>query len=206
MRAVVIAIMLLALRGSAVAQMSFDEHYKLAKADKLGAREADFAKTCGVDRSTAKISYGYSVDEGFNLKPTPTVPGTDLAQIDNFGTAEIWSVDGKPRLLNVWNMIMDTGNYQNDFFCLDANGKVTAEEALNTYEPPGSPSKYWRHVELVTFDAAGKKAVVSSKFVTKLGATMVAPKLNKDDMFMARDMMMVDNVPLMVKQITGGTK
>jgi len=205
-RTTLVAVALLGLAGSASAQMSFDEHYKLATDGKLGAREAAFAKLCGVDRSSAKISYGYSVDEGFNLKPIATVPGTDLAQIDNFGTAELWSVDGKPRLLNVWNMIMDTGNYQNDFFCLDANGKVTAEETLNTNEPPGSPSKYWRHLELVTFAVDGKKTIVKSVFVSSTGATVMPLKLGKDEMFMAKDMMMVENVPQMIQQISGGTK
>ena len=206
MKAIVIAGVLLALAGSASAQISFDEHYAQAKAGKPGARETAFAKLCGVDRSAAKVTYGYSVDEGFNLKPIATVPGTDLAQIDNFGTAELWSVDGKPRLLNVWNMIMDTGNYQNDFFCLDANGKVTAEETLNTYEPPDSPSKAWRHLERVTFAADGKKTVIKSVFVSKTGATIAPLKLGKDDKFMATDMMMVDNVPQMIQQISGGAK
>jgi len=205
-KAIVIAVALLALAGSASAQTSFDEHYALAKAGKLGTRETAFAKLCGVDHSMATITYGYSVDEGFNLKPIATVPGTDLAQIDNFGTAEVWSVDGKPRLLNVWNMIMDTGNYQNDFFCLDANGKVTAEETLNTYEPPDAPAKAWRHLERVTFAADGKKTVVKSIFVSKTGATVMPLKLDKDDKFMAMDMMSLDNVPTMLKQMTGGTK
>ena len=206
MKATLIVIALLALAGSASAQISFDEHYTLAKAGKLGARETAFAKLCGVDRAASTVSYGYSVDEGFNLKPIATVPGTDLAQIDNFGTAELWSVDGKPRLLNVWNMIMDTGNYQNDFFCLDANGKVTAEETLNTYEPPGAPTKEWRHLERVTFAADGKKTVIKSIFVSKTGATVMPLKLDKDDKFMAMDMMSPDNVPAMLKQMTGGTK
>jgi len=194
------------MSASASAQTSFDEHYTLAKSGKFGARESAFAKLCGVDRATAKVTYGYSVDEGFNLKPSATLPGTDLAQIDNFGTAEVWSVDGKPRLLNVWNMIMDTGNYQNDFFCLDATGKVTAEETLNTYEPPDAPAKAWRHLERVTFAADGKKTVVKSIFVTKTGTTAMPPKLDKDDKFMAMDMMATDNVVTMLKQMTGGAK
>ena len=206
MRAALILMSVMVVSACAAAQMSFDEHYSLAKQGKLGARETAFAKLCGVDRSTAKVTYGYSVDEGFNLKQIATVPGTDLAQIDNFGTAELWSVDGKPRLLNVWNMIMDTGNYQNDFFCLDANGKVTAEETLNTYEPPGAPTKEWRHLERVTFAADGKKTVIKSIFVSKTGATVMPLKLDKDDKFMAMDMMSPDNVPAMLKQMTGGTK
>ena len=176
-----------ALSAAAGAQVSFQGYVDMTRIGKVGPLEGSFAQLCGVDRSAAKIVYGHSLDEAFTFSVIPTVGDASEAQIDNYGSAEVWYVDGKPRLANVWYAIMDTGNYADEQVCLSATGKVTARQTLNTNEPPGDDKDDWRHVELVTFAGDGKQKVVTNQFLDADGAPTKAPvpALDKDSMFMA---------------------
>src|SRR5580700_5422623 len=83
----------LSLVPLAVAQTSFDEHFALAKQGKFGPREALFAKECGVDRSSATIVYGRSLDERWTFRRVTSVgKGRSDAEMDYLGDAEVWNV------------------------------------------------------------------------------------------------------------------
>jgi len=103
-------------------QISFDEHFQLAKHGRLGKRESAFSAKCGVDAKSATVRYGESVDQTWTFRPRSTIGrGRMDAEMDFFGQAELWRVDGQPRLLNVWMLIMDTGQSRNEMFCLDGS-------------------------------------------------------------------------------------
>ncbi len=166
----------------AAAQTSFDEHFQLAKQGKLGQREEAFAKQCGVQRSSATITYGESLDEGWDFKRTSSVGrGREDAAMDYFGTAEMWSVAGKPRLLNLWFLVMDVGRSNNEMFCLDDNGRVVAQESLGIVEPVDGDGDSWIHLRRTTFLPDGRKHAVTSSFLSKTGAQIASPKLSPDD-------------------------
>src|ERR1700722_15973918 len=98
----ILVIGLLAISVSMTAQISFDEHFALAKQGKLGAREAMFTKNCGVDRAYSTVTYGRSLDEKWTFKPVGSVgKGRDDAEMDFLGNVEIWSVEGKARFLKL---------------------------------------------------------------------------------------------------------
>jgi hypothetical protein len=173
----------LLLAPMANAQTSFDQHFALAKHGKLGQREALFAKECGVDRSSATIVYVRSLDERWTFKRVTSVGrGRSDAEMDYLGNAEVWSVGGKPRLLNIWFLIMDTGNSNNELFCLDQNERVTTQESLNIYEPIDGSSGGWRHLRIKNFSADRKERVVMSAFVDASGSRIATPKLDRDDL------------------------
>jgi hypothetical protein len=168
--------------ASALAQTSFDEHYALAKRSGLGPREAAFAKQCGVERAASRISYGRSFDEGWTFKPMASVgKGRADAEMDFLGNAELWSVAGKPRLLNAWFLVMDVGNSSNVIFCLDENGRVTSQETLNVHEPVDGTGDGWRHLHIKSFPSSGKPQTLTNEYLDKAGNPIAAPKLDKDD-------------------------
>jgi hypothetical protein len=174
---------LLALSASAAAQTSFDEHFALAKQGKLGQREVLFAKQCGVERASATITYGRSLDENWTFKRVASVgSGRNDAEMDYLGNAEMWSIDGKPKLLNIWFLIMDTGNTTNEMFCLDQSGRVLTQESLNIYEPVDGSNGGWRHLRIKNFAATGKVQISTNTFVDKSGTPIAAPKLDRDDL------------------------
>ena len=179
----ILVIGLLATSVSMTAQISFDEHFALAKQGKLGAREAAFTKNCGVDRASSTVTYGRSLDENWTFKRVSSVGnGRDDAEMDFLGNVEIWSVEGKARFLNVWFLIMDTGNSSNEMFCLDENGHVLTQESLNVYEPVDGSNGGWRRLRVVSFPETAKTRVLKSVFLNDAGAQITAPKLSKDDL------------------------
>ncbi len=171
---------MLAISTVAFSQTSFDQHFALAKQGKLGAREAAFAMQCGVERKTSAITYGRSLDENWTFKRVSTVgKGRADAEMDFIGNAEIWSVSDKPRLLNVWFLIMDTGNSWNELFCLDENGRVVTQESLNVYEPVDDSPGGWRRLKVTSFLGNAKPRVVKDLFLDKAGKPIPTPKLSK---------------------------
>jgi len=173
----------LSLAPIAIAQTTFDYHFALAKQGKLGAREALFAKQCGVDRASASITYGRSLDEKWTFKRVPSVgKGRQDAEMDYLGNAEMWSVNSKPRLLNIWFLIMDIGTSNNEMFCLDESGRVLTQESLNIYEPLDGSSGSWRHLRSGSFSATGKVSILTNTFVNRTGLPIAAPKLDRDDL------------------------
>ena len=167
----------------ATAQTSFDEHFSFAKQGKMGPREDRFAKLCGVERAASTVTYGRSVDEDWTFKRVSSVGhGRNDAEMDYLGNAEIWSVAGKPRLVTVWFLIMDTGNTSNEMFCLDGTGHVTARETLNAFEPVDGVGGGWRHLRVQTFAAAGKTSNIRNEFLDAHGEAIPAPKLKQEDL------------------------
>ena len=179
----ILVIGLLATSVSLTAQISFDEHFALAKQGKLGAREAAFTKNCGVGRASSTVTYGRSLDEKWTFKPVSSVGnGRDDAEMDFLGNVEIWSVEGNARFLNVWFLIMDTGHSSNEMFCLDEVGHVLMQESLNVYEPVDGSNGGWRRLRVVSFPGTAKAQVLTSVFLNNAGAQITAPKLSKDDL------------------------
>lgn len=183
MRTCLILAGMLAVSAVAFSQTSFDQHFALAKQGKLGEREAIFAKQCGIQRSDAVISYGRSLDENWHFKRVNSVgKGRDDAEMDFLGNAELWSVSGKPRLINVWFLIMDTGNSSNELFCLDESGHVVSQESLNVFEPvDGSPSG-WRRLSVTSFPGTRQARVTKNLFLDKAGKQIPKPKLSREDL------------------------
>ena len=165
------------------AQTSFDEHFALAKQGRLGEREAAFTKQCGVDRASSTVVYGRSLDQNWTFKRVSSVgAGRDDAEMDFLGNVEIWSVGGKARFLNVWFLIMDTGNSSNEMFCLDEDGHVRTQESLNVYEPVDGSGGGWRRLRVVSFPGTAKAHVLRHVFLNDAGAQITPPKLSKDDL------------------------
>jgi hypothetical protein len=171
--------------GAALGQTSFDEYFAANKNHQLNAREAAFLQTCGVQRGDARIVYGLSTEgEDYRFHQTPgLLRGRNEAQTDFFGSAEAWNVNGKPRFLSVWMLIMDIGSETNEMFCLDENGKVTLQESLNAsyVTDTGNGNADWIYVQRVSFDAAGKKKLVHSGYLHADGSPAVPPKLTREE-------------------------
>jgi hypothetical protein len=166
----------------AAAQTSFDEHFSLAKQGKLGPREMEFAKLCNVERSAVKIVYERSVDENWTFKPVPSVgSGRYDAEMDYLRNAELWILSGRPRLISVWFLIMDTGNTSNEMFCLDESGRVVTQESLNIYEPNDGSAGGWRHLTIRSLPLGEKPRILTDAFLNAAGHRIEKPKLNKDD-------------------------
>lgn len=192
---------------SAVAQTSFDEHFTLAKQGKLGSREIAFAKQCGVDRASSTITYGRSVDEAWTFKRVSSVGnGRNDAEMDYLGNAELWSVNGKPRLINVWFLIMDTGNSSNEMFCLDATGRVITQESLNVYEPVDGSGVNWRHLVVQSIPFTGKPYILRDEYLDLSGSHIAPPKLDKDDLAEANGRSSPDLAKDLIAKISRRTK
>jgi hypothetical protein len=179
----ILVIGLLSTPVAMTAQTSFDEHFAFAKQGKLGEREAAFTKNCGVDRASSMVTHGRSLDENWTFKHVSSVGnGRDDAEMDFLGNAEIWSVGGKPRFLNVWFLIMDTGNSNNEMFCVDQDGHVLMQESLNVYEPVDGSKGGWRRLRVVSYPGTAKAHVLKNVFLNEAGAQITAPQLSKDDL------------------------
>ena len=170
------------------AQTSFDDYFAVAKLGKSPNREQSFTSACGLSRSNASLVYSVSTEnEGWKWRPKSSLGhGRDDAQTDFYGTAVVWKIDGKPRFVNVWILIMDTGNTNNEMFCLDEQGRVTAQESLNSFEPVDGSVGGWRYIQQTNFLASGRKRVVQGNFVDKAGHSIATPTLGKEDMQNAR--------------------
>jgi hypothetical protein len=176
-RALVIFVATMAVCCCAGAQISFAEHYALAKEGKLGSREAAFAKQCGVDTSTATLAYGISTDGGFDIVKTDKLANTDQAVLDQFGSAQMWSVGGRPRLLNVWFMFVKSGYNDNEMICMTPSGHMSLQETLTTDQPAGTPTSKFIHVGRYRFPANNKRVFVSSGFLDSAGKPIPKPNL-----------------------------
>jgi hypothetical protein len=182
-RRLIVVAALLVLSGVAVAQNSFDEHFALAKQGKLGLRETRFAKDCDVERASSTIKFARSLDERWTFKRVASVGnGRDDAEMDYLGNAEMWSVEGKPRLLNIWFLIMDTGNSTNEMYCLDQKGRVITQESFSLYEPVDGSSGGWRHLLIKSFTTDGKERTLTSAFVDGSGLQIAASNLDPGDL------------------------
>jgi hypothetical protein len=102
--------------------------------------------------------------------------------MDYLGNAELWSIDGKPRLLNVWFLIMDVGSSWNEIFCMDKNGRVLTQELLNVYEPVDGTGGSWRHLAIESYPTTGGPQILTSKYLDNSGNPVAAPKLDKDNL------------------------
>jgi len=160
------------------AQVSFAEHYALASQGKLGQREAAFAKQCGVDTSTATLTYGISTDGGFNIVKTNKLANTDQAVLDQFGSAQMWSVGGKPRMLNVWFMFVKSGYNDNEMICITPSGHMSLQETLTTDQPAGAPASKFIFVGRYRFPTNNKRVFVSSGYLDSAGKPIPTPKLS----------------------------
>jgi hypothetical protein len=79
-------------------------------------------------------------------------------------------------------LIMDTGNTNNEMFCLDDAGKVTGQESLNEFEPVDGKGEGWRYIKQTRFDSAGKRISIQGTFVNDAGESVPQPQLDKDDL------------------------
>ena len=185
----VAAALLIFSGAAALGQTSFDEYFAANKRRQVGAREAAFAEACGVKRSEAQIVYGLSTElEGYKLHRTPgLLKGREEAQTDFFGSAEEWKLDGKPRLINVWTLVMDEGAESNELFCLDERGNVTLQESLSALDGEVSGTTGWIYVQRVSWDAARKQRLVRGGYVHKDGSPAVAPKLSREEAAESKD-------------------
>ncbi len=188
MRAALFFIGLLIHPLSIFCQTSFDDYFAIAKQGISSSREAEFTASCGLQRSDATIVYGVSTaDEGWKWQRRKSLGhGRDDAQTDFYGAAVVWKVAGRPRFVNAWMLIMDTGNTNNEMFCLDEFGHVTAQESLNAYQPVDGQGTGWRYIQQIKFLPPCKKIVLHGQFVNEAGAPIPAPKLDKEDMQVAR--------------------
>lgn len=178
MRALAVFIATMAVCCCAGAQVSFAEHYALASQGKLGQREAAFAKQCGVDTSTATLTYGISTDGGFNIVKTNKLANTDQAVLDQFGSAQMWSVGGKPRMLNVWFMFVKSGYNDNEMICITPSGHMSLQETLTTDQPAGAPASKFIFVGRYRFPTNNKRVFVSSGYLDSAGKPIPTPKLS----------------------------
>ena len=182
-------ILVLLVSVTALAQTSFDDHFGFARRGTLGPREANFAKSCGVTRGYATILYGESVGEGWDVHRTASVGnGRNDAEIDSFGTAELWLQAGKARLLNVWILVMDEGVENNELFCLDESGHVMLQQSLNSFQPVDGTTRGWTHLTTAGVGRDGRRHVLQTSFVNAKGAAIAQPRLGREELSTIRMM------------------
>ena len=177
------ATLLLSLCVPALSQTSFDQYFKANKQHQLGTRQANFVQACGLKQSDAQVFYGLSTEiEGFKFRRTPSLlQGRNEAETDFFGSAELWKIDGKPRFVSAWMLVMDVGSESNEMFCLDGNGSVTLEESLNALDAEVSGGAGWMYVERASYGADGTRKLVRSGYVHADGTRAATPKLKRED-------------------------
>jgi hypothetical protein len=83
-------------------------------------------------------------------------------------------------------LIMDTGDTNNEMFCLDEFGHVTSQESLNAYEPVDGQGTGWRYIQQIKFLTPSNRVVLHGQFVNEAGTPIPAPKLDKEDMQVAK--------------------
>jgi hypothetical protein len=169
------------LSGYAGAQQSFDQYISHVKTNTTNAVEGDFLHECGVDATMSDHVFG--VDRDGKWKRLKNLNrGRYEAETDFLNTAEIRLVDGKPRMLNAWFLIMDEGQESNALICLSPEGVIRFTRAVTTIAPVDGTGNEWTYVQLRLFDANGKVTSKESYFADKKNHRVATPKLSKDDL------------------------
>jgi hypothetical protein len=168
-------------------QTSFEEYFAVAKQGKVTEREARLASQCGVKREEAKIVYGFTSDENWTWHKKKSLGhGLEDAEMDYYGSAAMWVVNGKPRFIDVWMLITDEGDTYNEMFCLDEDGHVKLQESLTRQDPTEDENKESIYLQRKSFQPTGQSNVQWAHFVDESGHAVAPPKLDMGEMVDAK--------------------
>lgn len=168
------------------AQQTFDEYFLMVKERAMGTREISFMKECGIaDPAATDAVYGVKLGaiENERWSPRELLGKGKEEGFDDYFTAEIRAVDGKPRVINTWRVTTVTGESENAMYCLSAEGKVKTVLTLNIYDPPAgvkaTATRYLRRQEIGLLEHV---TADHGTFVDAADQPVAAPKLSKQDM------------------------
>jgi hypothetical protein len=179
-----ILVMFLAVGIPCAAQQEFDHYVRLQKDGTVDAVELSFLAQCGVPENAEKVfAVNHPSDDGASHwhRRTNLLRGRDEAEMDLFGTAEIRLVDGKPRALNYWSLVMDIGQEWNALVCLDEKGVTRFARAVTMTTPVDGTGKGWTYIQLRRFEYSGKAIATDSYFADRLDHRVARPKLSADE-------------------------
>ena len=157
----------------------FDDYLNSIKKNQPPPDLSEMAKVCKFDL------VGKQPDRGVN-SGARWIPSKDLAKAireadsDFFASAEVWKEDGKPRLVVLWSLELDTGSQIRAMACVGTDGKPSSMHVTNWSIPVDGSTGGWIHEQIETFDPSGKVLSKQGYFVDWKGNRTSAPKLDED--------------------------
>jgi len=157
------------------AQRPSQRYQATIEAGKLEPRVRAFVAACLHTEKLPKPVQLYS-QGGWFVTPDLATHIKDQGSDDD-GTAQVWSIDSKPRAVSLW--VHDDEFDRSTLACLDDKGTVTRQ--VNEYMPGTSePDLHWISIHSFTLAANGKSQM-SSRYTDWDGHPMVTPGLTSED-------------------------
>jgi hypothetical protein len=157
----------------------FDSYLNSIKEHRTAPGFASFAGECGFDAKNANPIYAVRVGERW-------VPSRNLAKAlddvnsDFFSSSEVWTNDGKARVIVLWSLELDVGSEVRTMVCMNDAGKPSKLHVTNWSFPVNGGKPDWIHQQSETFDQTGKLVLKEGHFEDSQGRHIGPPKLAED--------------------------
>jgi hypothetical protein len=173
-----LALLLAMFQGSATDD-PFNSYLNSVKEHRASSELASFVSDCGYDWNEADPIYAVS-------KGNKWVPSRSLAKAANetesdfFSSAEVWTKDGKARVIVLWSLELDVGSEIRTMACISNDGRPRKLQVTNWSFPVDREGLKWTHQQYKTFDKADKVVLNQGHFEDSGGRQIARPKLDED--------------------------
>ena len=99
---------------------------------------------------------------------------------DYFSSSEVWTKDGKARVIVLWSLALDVGSEVRTMACMNDAGKPSKLQVTNWSFPVNGENPEWIHQQSETFDDSGKLVLKQGHFEDSQGRHVGRPKLDED--------------------------
>jgi hypothetical protein len=171
--------LLLAMFQGTATDDPFNSYLNSVKEHRTPPGFASFASECGFDARNVNPIYAVHVGERW-------VPSRNLAKAlhdvnsDFFSSSEVWTKDGKARVIVWWSLELDVGSQVRTMACLNDAGKPSKLRVTNWSFPVNGGKPDWVHQQSETFDQTGKLILKEGHFEDLNGEHISPPKLGVD--------------------------
>jgi hypothetical protein len=173
-----LTLLLAALQGPATDD-PFNSYLNSIKEHRTPPGFASFASECGFDAKSANPIYAVRVDKRWVLSRN-LAKAIDDIESDFFSSSEVWTKEGKARVIILWSLELDVGSEVRTMACVNDAGKPSKLHVTNWSFPVNGGKPDWIHQQSETFDQTGKLVSKEGHFEDLNGEHIRPPKLDID--------------------------